>query len=259
MKYPTGFTFDRIMGKYRRLVSAACARRPVGLRASVPIVCFSFDDAPRSAFRRGAEIVCAHGGRATFYVSLGKLGRPSPSGAIGSLDDLGRAAEEGHEIGCHTFDHRDPWKTPPGIFEQSVLRNRRALAELLPQLAFTTFAYPLCGPGPRTKRRIGKLFKCCRGGGQTFNAGRADLNLLKAYFIDHRNRNDFESIKNMIDRNRQQRGWLIFATHDVADDPSPYGAETGFFEKTAACAAESGAAILTVRDAFEQLTETPHE
>jgi hypothetical protein len=245
--------FNRLAAKCRRTLSDRCYRRLIAVKTNVPLISFSFDDAPRTAFRRGGDIVKACGGRATFYVSLGRLGQESPSGTIASAEDLELAVQNGHELGCHTFDHRDSWKTPVHAFEQSVLRNRQALAGLLPQLEFATFAYPLCGPRPSTKHRIGMLFKCCRGGGQTLNAGRADLNLLKAFFLDHRNRNDFDSAKRMIDINQERCGWLIFASHDVAENPSPYGCSIEYFEKTVAYAVNSGASIKTVRQALQQI------
>lgn len=249
---------SRIAGKYRRTVSYRFCSRTVSIKATNPIISFSFDDAPRTAFSHGGDILKAHGLRATFFVSLGLLESESPSGTIASEDDLRRAAEEGHELGCHTFDHKDPWKTTTKVFEQSVLRNRQAIAGILPQATFTTFAYPLCGPRPATKRRVGELFNCCRGGGQTFNAGRADLNLLKAYFLDLRMGDNIDSVSRLIDRNSDCLGWLIFATHDVVDDPSPYGCTKDFFEKVVAYAVRSGACLLPVGKAcdYVQVTST---
>ncbi|MCK5223992.1 polysaccharide deacetylase family protein, partial [Candidatus Calescamantes bacterium] len=181
--------FLRAVSKYRRTVSNRFRRRLVAIKSTTPFISFSFDDAPRTAFSFGGDILKAYGARATFFVSLGLLESESPSGTIAFQDDLRRAVEEGHELGCHTFDHKDPWKTTTKVFEQSVLKNRQALARVLPNTVFSTFAYPLCGPNPANKRRTGKLFNCCRGGGQTFNVGTADLNLLKAFFLDIRNGN----------------------------------------------------------------------
>lgn len=250
---------NRIVGKYRRTVSIRFCSRKVAIKLTTPFISFSFDDAPRTAFSNGGDILKAHGARATFFVSLGLLGSESPSGTIAFQDDLRRAVEEGHELGCHTFDHKDPWKTTTKVFEQSVLKNRQALARILPETAFSAFAYPLCGPRPATKRRVGKLFNCCRGGGQAFNVGTADLNLLKAFFLDIRNGNTIDSVKRLIDRNSECRGWLIFATHDVIDSPSPYGCTKEFFEEVVAYSARSGARLLPVGKACEQIQTTDTE
>ena len=57
----------------------------------------------------------------------------------------------------------------------------------------------------------------------------------------------------MIDRNSLSRGWLIFATHDVTDNPSPYGCTPTFFQGVVDYAAKSGAMLLTVGEACEKL------
>ena len=249
----------RIAGKYCRTVSYRFCRRMVAIKLTTPFISFSFDDAPRTAFSHGGAILKAHGARATFFVTLGMLGSESPSGTIASKDELCNAVKEGHELGCHTFDHRDPWKTTTKVFEDSVFKNRKALSRLLPATSFTTFAYPLTGPRPATKRRVGKLFNCCRGGGQTFNVGKADMNLLKAFFLDVRNGDTINSVRQLIDRNSECRGWLIFATHDVADNPSPYGCTKEFFEKVVAYAVRSGASLLPVGEVCEQIQTSSYE
>jgi peptidoglycan/xylan/chitin deacetylase (PgdA/CDA1 family) len=225
----------------------------IKLQSNVPCISFSFDDAPRTAFNQGGKILKAYGTQGTYFVSLGLLGLESPSGMLASPDDLYRAVEEGHELGCHTFDHQNSWTSQSEIFVQSVLKNKETLAKILPTATFTTFAYPLCGPRPAIKQRIGKMFSCCRGGGQAGNLRSVDLNLLNAYFLDYRNRNEMTSIKWLIDRNTKYKGWLIFATHDVADEPSSYGCTIDLFDKVVAYAISSGAAVLPVNRACEKI------
>lgn len=180
--------FMRAVSKYQRIITKHLYCRMVPMKSTVPIISFSFDDAPRTAFTNGADILKAHGADATFYVSLGMLSADSPSGVIASQSDLQRVLEEGHELGCHTFDHNHPWETNTELFVQSVLKNRQALSNGLPGTVFKTLAYPFWCPRPATKRRVGELFQCCRGGGnQTFNCGTmADYNFLEAYFLDVR-------------------------------------------------------------------------
>jgi peptidoglycan/xylan/chitin deacetylase (PgdA/CDA1 family) len=242
---------SRVSGKYRRTVSIRFSRRKVKIRTSIPIISFSFDDAPKSAFITGANILKANSARGTFFVSLGLLNSESPSGKIASKEDLRRAMSDGFELGCHTFDHQDPWKTPAGEFYKSVLKNRQTLVTILPNATFASFAYPINEPRPEIKRRMGEHFRCCRGGGQTFNSGTADLNLLKGYFLDHRNRNDIDSVKREIDLNVIRRGWLIFGTHDVCETPSAYGCTDKNFETVVKYAVNSGSIILPVTKACE--------
>jgi peptidoglycan/xylan/chitin deacetylase (PgdA/CDA1 family) len=242
----------RIVEKYHRSLSYQCCRRMVAVKLITPIISFSFDDAPRTAFRNGGDILKAHGVRGTYFLSLGMLGTESPSGIIASKDDLHRAVEEGHELGCHTFDHKDSWKTKAEVFEQSVLKNRQELAIILPDTVFSSFAYPLCNPSPANKRRMGKLFNFCRGGGQTLNVGMADLNLLKAFFLDVRNGDTIDTVRRLVDRNAESRGWLIFATHDVTENPSPYGCTKAFLEEVVAYSSTSGAHLLPIGEVIRE-------
>lgn len=245
--------FSRIIGKCRDMAAGRFHRRMVRIRTEVPIISFTFDDAPRTAFTAGGKIVEAHGARATFFISLGLLGRQSICGPIATPEDLARAVAGGHELGCHTFDHLDAWETSVAVFMESVRKNGRALAEIVPGAKFRTFAYPKRGPTLSAKRVLDGSFACCRGGGQTFNAGRTDLNSLNAFFIDRRNKLEIDDVKKVVDRNASSPGWLIFATHDVAEAPSPYGCTPEFFAAVVEYAAGSGALLLPVIRAFERL------
>lgn len=246
----------RFAWKYRRTVSKFLCRRMVEIKTPTPLISFSFDDAPQTAFINGGGILKSHGVRATFFVSFGLLGSKSPSGTIAFRDDLCCAVEDGHELGCHTFDHKDSWKTKSKMFEQSIIKNRLELKKFFPETVFTTFAYPFCEPRPAIKHRVGKIFKCCRGGGQTFNFGITDLNLLKAFFLDKRIGDTLDTVKKLIDLNSDKKGWLIFVTHDVDDNPSQFGCTKQFFKNVVAYAASSGAVLLPVDKAFDKIQIT---
>ena len=70
--------------KVRRTLADRLHRRPVKLELPAPIVSFTFDDAPKSAFDTGGKILREHGARGTFYVSLGLLDSETEVGRIGS-------------------------------------------------------------------------------------------------------------------------------------------------------------------------------
>ena len=87
-------------------------------------------------------------------------------------------------------------------------------------------------------------------GGQTFNVRRLDLNGMAGFFIEQ-SREDFDAIKAVIAQNARERGWLIFATHDVADSPTRFGCTASLFEKIVRCAIASGAVVLPVSQALD--------
>jgi len=243
-------TLDRAQGFCRRMAFTTLFRDLVTMRNEAPIISFTFDDFPRSAYQAGGAILKTYGFRGTYYAALGLMGTHAPVGEIFSREDLNGVVADGHELGCHTFAHCHSWNTAPNVFERSIVENERHLHELLPDASFKTFAYPIAGPRPHTKRRAAKHFPCCRFGGQTYNAGVTDRNLLSAYFLEQ-GRHDPDSVKRMIDRNSDAGGWLIFATHDVCDTPTRFGCSPMFFEDIVRHASRSGATVLPAGDAWD--------
>ena len=249
-----GAPWERVHGYYQRRAAGLLHRRPFVIDTPHPVISFTFDDFPQSALRTGGRILNQFGLAGTYYASLGLTGEDGPTGRIFASQDLARVLEEGHELGCHTFSHCHSWNTPPRDFELSVIENRAALARVVPGAAFRTLSYPISHPRPRTKLRMAQHFLCCRGGGQTINAGTADLNHLSAFFLE-KTRGQIDAVKQIIDDNRQARGWLIFATHDVSPTPTPFGCTPEYFERIVRYAVESGARILPLATAFELLRD----
>lgn len=243
----------RANAKVRRTLANRLHRRSVQLALPSPIVSFTFDDAPKSAFRTGGRILREHGATGTFYVSLGLLGSVTEVGPIGSLEDLVEALAHGHELGCHTFDHVDAWETSRSEYLESIERNRKTLKKLLPDASFTTFAYPKNGATYDVKEPVERLFMCSRGGGQSANIDTVDLNLVRACFLDRRQQWDLAMARALIDQNAHARGWLVFATHDIEDDPTPYGCTTQFLNSVVEHAARSGSLMLPVAEACRRV------
>ena len=242
----------KVQGRFQRGVAAAFSARRLRLDADVPYVSFTFDDFPRSALCNGGPILERFGLRATYYASFGLMGSVIATGRVFAQDDVVGLLGAGHELGCHTFDHCDSWSTRPDRFEASLARNQRALDACVAGCTFRSFSYPISVPRPRNKRIAGRRYASCRCGGQTFNRGSADLALLKAFFIE-KSRDDLAAIRHVIDRNAASRGWLIFATHDIDENPTAYGCTPNVFESVVRYSVESGARILPVHEALVRL------
>jgi len=253
IKHSSSNLLPRARGRYQRFVSGKLYRRPFNIKGSTPIVSFTFDDFPRSALLTAGKILQSRGLAGTFYTSLGLAGKQTETGTMFELEDLSAALLQGHELGCHTFNHSDSWDTDPELFEGQIIENQRALEEIIPGATFRSLSFPISNPRAETKRRASKHFACCRGGGQTFNAGEADLNCLSAYFLEQ-SRDNPAAVQRVIDRNAEAGGWLIFATHDVCDDPTQWGCTPGFFEDVLQYAIDAGAQILPVTRAYEALS-----
>jgi peptidoglycan/xylan/chitin deacetylase (PgdA/CDA1 family) len=244
----------RLANKWRRLSVNRLGCRHFTLRSDAAYVSFTFDDFPKTAYVEGGRILAEHGARGTYFTSCRLLGQPSPSGVVASRDDLPKLLQDGHELGCHTFEHLDGTRSAPAAFTRSIAANRASLAETVPEADLpAVFAYPLDGPVLSVKKAVGRHFAGCRGGGQSFNGRVIDLNLLKAYFFDWKNRGDLDDVRRVLAETVAERGWLIFATHDVAAAPSEYGCTPQFFSTVVRLAVESGARVRPMMQACREL------
>ncbi len=241
---------QRVHGRLQRTLAYHRHRRPAVISPSQPIVSFTFDDFPRSALIEAGATLRSFGWLGTYFTSFGLMGRTAPTGEIFTADDLPEFIRQGHEMACHTFDHCHSWDTAPGDFDASIRRNQRAVAEFLPGTALRTFSYPISVPQPRTKQFVGRHYSCARGGGQTYNSGLCDLNLLSAFFIEQ-SRDHLDAIKRVIDKAVAAQGWLILATHDVTKSPTRFGCTPALFRHIAQHVAASGATVLPVWGALQ--------
>src|SRR6266404_852567 len=96
-------TWDRAAHR----LSAILYRRLAENRSGRSIVSFTFDDFPKSAYRRGGEILSRYGARGTYYASFKLLGSTDATGEYFERADIEDLLGEGHELGCHTFSHRN--------------------------------------------------------------------------------------------------------------------------------------------------------
>jgi hypothetical protein len=111
----------RLQRYYRRIAGSLSFNRPFLIQSKRPLISFSFDDFPRSALLAGGGILNRLGLAGTYYASLGLMGKETPSGQIFSSGDLATLFDQGHELGCHTFQHCDSWDTDTKTFEASIV------------------------------------------------------------------------------------------------------------------------------------------
>jgi peptidoglycan/xylan/chitin deacetylase (PgdA/CDA1 family) len=210
------------------------------------VVTFTFDDFPRSAWVNGGAILEKYDRRGTYYAAMGMAGTENNLGPLFDLDDLRAAHAHGHEIACHTYHHRDCARLTPSDIADEIDRNAAALARALGAPMISNFAYPFGGVSLSAKSVLSPRFLSCRGTGRGLNRGTADLADLASTSIYSHN---FESERlcRLIDDARAASGWIIFYTHDVADEPSDFGCTPAQFESIVAYAA-ANAAVLPVRD-----------
>lgn len=224
--------------------------KPARLSFERPVASFTFDDFPRSAFEAGAPMLDRHGAKATYYPAGYYCGRSLDG--IDYYDEamLRAVAADGHEIGCHSYSHEPCPRISDTLLTDDLDRNALFLEEALgaaPELA--SFAYPYGEVSARTKRLMGERFPVSRGIHPGINGAATDLSQLKAIPLEARSWRA-ERVERWIEQARETKGWLVFFSHDVSDQPSPYGCTPAMLEHALSAAGAAGFDIATVKAAF---------
>jgi peptidoglycan/xylan/chitin deacetylase (PgdA/CDA1 family) len=237
MPFPISTLGEKLSYRLARHLPVATWRaNPAGA-----IVSFTFDDAPASAASEGAPILERSGVRGTYYLCGGLLGGP---GDLTPILDRGQAealARAGHEIGCHTYGHRDVRYIEWPALESDLRKNAETLSEISGGV-LRNFAYPFGGISFGKKLRLESRFETCRGIYPGINAGRIDTGLLKAVPL-YSSMLDDEGVRRWVAQAAATSGWLIFFTHDVSDRPTPYGVTPDLLRAAVAAAVEAARAF----------------
>lgn len=238
-----GAAHRRVLGSlYRRTV-------PVGNRG--PMVSFSFDDFPRTAYSAGGAILEQFGARGTYYAAAGLMNTSNELGEHFSSEDLGSMVKKGHELASHTFNHISCRAISCAAFRKDVEKGRKAIGEVA-GVDSANFAYPFGHVTLRAKRTLGLDLSSARSSVPGFNGPEIDLNLLRANSL-YGGREGLQRMEGLILENAKRKSWLIFYTHDVRPEPSRYGCTPELLEAAVSSAVHSGSRILTVREALAEV------
>lgn len=248
---------NRILNLCNKITVKKLAKKRISRFERDPVISFTFDDCPTSAFQVGGKILDEYNLKGTFYVSL-KLDEdhqenPKSKSKMVSELNLKYAIENGHELGCHTFDHLNAREVKLAAYEHSVELNGTAVKNFIQHTEFHSFAYPFGGVTFGSKKMLGKKFSSLRSIYPGINSGSIDLNLLRAISM-YNSDNNLVLLKNWVDRCIETGGWLIFYTHDVSDKPSKYGTSTSEFREIVEYSLSSGARIVPVKEMVDHIS-----
>jgi len=244
-------SFRSQLGSVRRSLLCALYRRNAPLGNHGPIVSFTFDDFPRTAYSTGGAILEAYGARGTYYATVGLMNASNELGDLFVADDLRPLLEKGHELGSQTFQHSSCRSVSLTTFRKDVQKGMKAVEQLAGHNS-TNFAYPYGHVTLRSKKNLGRVLTSSRGIIPGLNGPEADLNLLRANRL-YGDVGGSQQIEELVAQNVKQKSWLIFYTHDVRPKPSEYGCTPALFEFAVSCAAKSGSRILTVEQVLAEI------
>jgi len=239
-------TMPAALKRARRGVATLTPVKPYRIHLKQPIISFTFDDAPKTAWTSAGEILGRYGFLGTYYCSGDLLGKSHPSlGTYCDADDVRALIREGHEIGCHTRSHLDCQTASRKCIEQDMAANRKLFADEFDQ-HLTSFAYPFGIVTLGAKFAASSGYSSARGTRPGINRRIADLSQLKTIAVD----DDLDNARLLIEETRRRRAWLIFYTHDVQESPSPFGCTPDAFEQVAKLVHQSGCDVLPVKNAM---------
>jgi peptidoglycan/xylan/chitin deacetylase (PgdA/CDA1 family) len=223
---------------------------PFRMCNATPMVSFTFDDVPKSAATVGAAILEAHDVHGTFYVIGSQVGTSSPLWDMIDGEDIVALHRHGHEIACHTFSHKRACDLDAETLNAEIERNQQYLRSLDPSIRIENFAYPFGYGSFVRKRQLKTLFRSCRSIVPGVNSGTVDLQFLRAMPLIDR-RVDRDGIERAFDEAQTANGWLIFYTHDVADEPSPYGCSPSLLNEALEAASRRKIPVLNMAEALQ--------
>lgn len=243
--------FERILTSASRRAARLWRSKPHRMRNTTPLVSFTFDDVPESAYANGATILQALGVRGTFYIASGQCGWDNKVMGWRVIDreQVKALHENGHEIGCHTFSHPRVDQIDRRALEEECNRNRDTLREVCAGIELTNFCYPFGRLSLSPKRYLEQRFDSCSGTHKGINAGIVDLGLLKVIQLYDMTLASHQ-VERIVRETCERNGWLIFYTHDVMESPSDIGCSPQLLRATAQAAMAAGMQCLPVREAL---------
>jgi peptidoglycan/xylan/chitin deacetylase (PgdA/CDA1 family) len=213
------------------------------------VASITFDDFPRSAWTSGGAILERFQVRATYYVSGRFCGRWENGLEYFNTEDLRTIYTAGHEVGGHTFSHARVPTVSSRLLMQDAERNAAFVRGVLGDVLISSFAYPYGDVSPRTKLLFSGLFPTCRGTGLGVNSGLLDLGQLKAVPLEFRSWHP-EQIERLVTASKAANGWIIFFSHDVSANPTPWGCTPTMLDHALRTLHHAGIEVLPVKHAL---------
>jgi peptidoglycan/xylan/chitin deacetylase (PgdA/CDA1 family) len=239
-----------LINRAERWVANSVFRREIALNRDAGVVSFSFDDAPQSACEAGRDILEETGCLGTWYIAGGLTDELEQGRRCHSVNHLRQLVQSGHHIGCHTFSHRRCDQMSTFQMRADIDRNAAFFRQAGLDISEMHFSYPLGAYDLAAKRQAAASFASTRlttGGIQT---GVVDLNGLRAQKLYAHSMAE-QQLFELTRATASAKGWLIFYTHDIEEEPSVWGCTPALLRFAVRAALEAGCKVLPVNRSIQ--------
>ncbi|MFK3689447.1 polysaccharide deacetylase family protein [Agrobacterium tumefaciens] len=241
MTQKIGTFADRVNNRLVRYFPGPAAR----IETSQPIVSFTFDDVPETAWTAGARILENEGVCGTFYIAGVFIDAYDGVQQMISAKGCSQLAAAGHELACHTFSHRKLSSFSREGLKADLDRNDSVLGSFDGNRHARNFSVPFGMASPVMQPLLRHKFRTTRGIMPGINRGKIDPHNLAAVEL-RSDQNYLDAADLWLEDVLQNGGWLIIFTHDVSRTPSFYGCPEERFQGFVRRALSGGATIMTV-------------
>jgi peptidoglycan/xylan/chitin deacetylase (PgdA/CDA1 family) len=215
-------------------------REDVVIEPGQTAVSLTFDDA-FDTHARAAEIIEQHGLRGTFYLILGRLGG---EGYL-DLDQMRAIADRGHEVGAHTFTHRNLAELAPDEAERELCDARVTMRAI--GFPAESVAYPFGASGPEVQAAAERCgYSSARSVGGLYDPESCTQcpvreTVVPGSYFDVLTPNSVIAAttlemlqRSVTDAEEAGGGWVVFVFHHVCDDCSELEVSPALLDEFAA-------------------------
>lgn len=211
----------RLLKSANRRLARSFGKTPARWHSESPVVSISFDDFPSSAYSNAGKILEDNQARGTYFLSTELINTKYEGVQQCSEKEVEQLVANGHELAAHTHSHvrlqNIDLTAVRSELQDNVARINSAFA-----VEPSSFAYPFGDVSPSIKQIVRERFSIGRAITPGLNAGIVDAMHINAFafYGSSYSRRDLDLL---LDATIEQKAWLVFYTHDVCDDHSPYG------------------------------------
>lgn len=247
----------RLLKKIKLLFVENIYTHKIDIKLDKAIFSFTFDDVPISAATNGREILEKSGATGTYYVSLNiESSEDNTDASIRRFikeDDIKTLFDNGHNIGCHTFNHLNLRQTSAAEAYKDCKINTDLLKKITNVASIDHFAYPFGMVSLSSKKALRNKYKTLRTTDGGLNVGKTDMTHLRSVSLCSISF-DKNTVLKAIDEAANKNAWVIFFSHDINDNPSEWGTSVEDFKWVVEQCGKSSGEILNIDEAYKKIT-----